>query len=72
MNKRSYPMNYPRPMLVQSLNLNEERISTSRYASIGPLLTQFLDFVGKVDSCTRFSREKTGIFEGRVGVRANS
>lgn len=73
MNKRSYPRNYPRFSLVQSLNLNEEQTSTSRYSKVGLSFNTVLRLhIGKMDSRAQFSREKAGIFEGRVGVRANS
>ena len=73
MNKRFYQRNYPQLPRVQSLNLNEERTSTSRYSAVGPTFKTILrPYIGEVDSRARFSREKAGFFEGRVGVRFNS
>ena len=73
MNRRSYQRNSPRLPVVQSLNLNEEQTNTSRYSAVGPAFKTILrPYIGEVDSRPRFSREKAGFFEGRVGVRAKS
>jgi hypothetical protein len=73
MNRRSYQRNYRRLPVVQSLNLNEEQTSTSRYFAFSPSFTTILRlYIGEVDSRTRFSREKASFFERRMGVRAKS
>jgi hypothetical protein len=73
MNRRSYQRNYPPFPLVQSLNLIEEQTSTLRYSAVGPTFKTILrPYIGEVDSRTRFSREKAGFLEERVGVRAKS
>ena len=73
MNRRCYQRNYPQLPLVQNLNLNEEQTNTLRYSADGPPFKTILrPYIGEMDSRTRFSREKAGIFEGGMGVRADS
>ena len=73
MNRRLYQRNYLRLRVVQSLNLNEEQTSISRYFAVGPTFKAILrPYIGEMDSRTRFSREKAGFFKRRVGVCAKS